>query len=225
MYMLRELTEIFQRGPDLTPPIKEMCWKIAEQHVTNMTETEEVTGTITEGSTQTDAPPPPPSRSYAEAATQATPPPPTQGATPKPQPRKGTKGKGKATGSTTQQVQPALHVHPDRAALISRPPANTTPVSPTRTPKRPPPARPAQSKTIVLHSAPTTYKPGQMRRWIQEDNKGVTILGIRWLLHETRRMGKAASSLVIYLKEGININKGVRIGRRIHGTTQYDWDR
>ena len=64
-----------------------------------------------------------------------------------------------------------------------------------------------------------------MRRWIQEDNKGVTILGIRWLLNESRRMGKAASSLVIYLKKGININKGVRMGRRIHRTTQYDWER
>ena len=64
-----------------------------------------------------------------------------------------------------------------------------------------------------------------MRCWIQGDNKGITILGIRWLLHETRRMGKMASSLVIYLKEGININKGVRMGRRIHRTTQYNWDR
>ena len=64
-----------------------------------------------------------------------------------------------------------------------------------------------------------------MRRWIEEDNKGITVLGIRWLLQEPRRAGKAASSLVIYMKEGININKGFRMGRRIFRTSQYDWER
>jgi len=36
-----------------------------------------------------------------------------------------------------------------------------------------------------------------MRRWIKEDNRGVSIVGIRWLLREDRR-GQEASSLVIY---------------------------
>ena len=46
--------------------------------------------------------------------------------------------------------------------------------------------------------------PGTMRKWIEEDNKSMNILGIRWLLKEDRR-GKAASSLVIYLKDMIEV--------------------
>ena len=76
-----------------------------------------------------------------------------------------------------------------------------------------------------MHAAPTKFKPGQMRRWVQEDNKGVTILGIRWLLQEGRRAGKAASSLVVYLKEGINTSKGLRMGRKVFRTTVYNWER
>jgi len=37
---------------------------------------------------------------------------------------------------------------------------------------------------------------GMMRRWLEEDNKGVEIMGIRWLLKE-HGLEKAVSSLVI----------------------------
>ncbi|KAF8426118.1 hypothetical protein BGX38DRAFT_1279077 [Terfezia claveryi] len=86
---------------------------------------------------------------------------------------------------------------------------------------------PTLAKTMVLHAAPTKFKPGQMRRWIEEDNKstGVQILGIRWLTQEHRRAGKMASSLVIYMKERINIDQGLRMGRRFFRTTVYDWSR
>lgn len=51
-----------------------------------------------------------------------------------------------------------------------------------------------------------------MRRWIEEGNKGnVSILGIRWLLKEHRRAGKLASSLVIYLKDSVDINRGLEV--------------
>ena len=83
------------------------------------------------------------------------------------------------------------------------------------------------TEIYVLHGfqvgAPTKYAPGQMRRWIKEDNKNITILGIRWLWKECRRAGKAASLLVIYLQGEININQGIRMGRRIFRTTCYDW--
>ena len=49
-----------------------------------------------------------------------------------------------------------------------------------------------------------------------------------WSVHrvtEQRRSGNLASSLVIYLKDNIDINKGVHMGRQIFRTTQYDWDR
>ncbi|RPB18387.1 hypothetical protein L211DRAFT_843674, partial [Terfezia boudieri ATCC MYA-4762] len=79
-------------------------------------------------------------------------------------------------------------VHPDRAAQIATPPTN----------------RKTQVRTqaVVLHAAPTKYKPSLMRKWIEEDNKNAQIKGIRWLLLEGRRVGKAASSLVIYLLSG-----------------------
>jgi len=54
---------------------------------------------------------------------------------------------------------------------------------------------------VVLHAAPAKHKPGQIRRWIKGGNQGnVRILGIRWLLQEPGRIGKLASSLVIYLQ-------------------------
>lgn len=61
-----------------------------------------------------------------------------------------------------------------------------------------------------------------MRRWMEEDNKNVAILGIRWLLQEDRRAGKSASSLVNYLKHGTDISQGVHMGRRIFRTTRYN---
>ena len=65
-----------------------------------------------------------------------------------------------------------------------------------------------------------------MRRWIEEDNKGsAQILGIQWLVKEDRRTGKSASSLVIYMKNKIDLKEGLRMGRRLFRTTEYDWDR
>ena len=87
------------------------------------------------------------------------------------------------------------------------------------TPHNPPP----QARTLVMHAAPLMFKPGTMRRWIEEDNKGTKILGICWLLKEDRR-GKAASSLVIYLKDKIEVGV-LRMGRRLFRTTHYDWNR
>lgn len=64
-----------------------------------------------------------------------------------------------------------------------------------------------------------------MHRWIEEHNKDTTVLGIRWLLQEPRRVGKAASSLVlvVYMKEAIKTNKGVRMGRKILRTEYTVW--
>ncbi|RPB27267.1 hypothetical protein L211DRAFT_897332 [Terfezia boudieri ATCC MYA-4762] len=82
---------------------------------------------------------------------------------------------------------------------------------------------PRRVQAVVLHTAPTKYKPGLMRRWIEEDNKTAQIQGIRWLLKEDRRIGKLASSLVIYMTETIDLTHGLRMGRRLFRTTAYDW--
>ncbi|RPB24376.1 hypothetical protein L211DRAFT_837774, partial [Terfezia boudieri ATCC MYA-4762] len=124
------------------------------------------------------------------------------------------KGKSAATPHPSTQNPPNKKgmelVHPDHIAQIATPPTN----------------RKTQVRTqaVVLHAAPTKYKPGLMRRWIEEDNKNAQIKGIRWLLLEGRRVGKAVSSLLIYLAEEIDIKNGLRMGKRLFRTTTYNWD-
>jgi len=62
-----------------------------------------------------------------------------------------------------------------------------------------------------------------MRRWLEEDNHGVLIAGARWLLQEGRRVGKAASSLVIYLDKPLPEGRKLRMGFKIFRTTNYRW--
>jgi len=40
-----------------------------------------------------------------------------------------------------------------------------------RAEEAPPHPGTTKGKTVVLHAAPTKFKPGQMRSWIEEDNK------------------------------------------------------
>ncbi|RPB20007.1 hypothetical protein L211DRAFT_578174 [Terfezia boudieri ATCC MYA-4762] len=139
---------------------------------------------------------PPPTRTYAEAATTTTSPKKTTPSPDPPKPRTPQpKGKGKAITTQTRATAPP------RDSPLNQP------------------------RAIVFHAAPMKYKPGLMRRWIEEDNEGARILGIRWLLQEGRRVGKLASSLVIYLAEGIDTRRGLRMGRRVFRTSEYEWDR
>ena len=80
-----------------------------------------------------------------------------------------------------------------------------------------------RTQAIVMHAAPLRYKLGMMRRWIEEDNKGVEIMGIWWLMKD-HEPGKVAPSLVIYMKSAVDMRK-IRMGRKLHHTTRYDWDR
>jgi len=66
-----------------------------------------------------------------------------------------------------------------------------------------------------------------MCHWIDEDNKGkgTQVLGMRWLIREDRMVGKLAPSLVIYFKERINLHQGLRMGRNVFHTTEYEWAR
>ncbi|KAF8415975.1 hypothetical protein EV426DRAFT_711779 [Tirmania nivea] len=36
-----------------------------------------------------------------------------------------------------------------------------------------------RAQAVVMHGVLTRYKPGQVRRWIEEDNEGVEVMGIR----------------------------------------------
>ncbi|KAF8440671.1 hypothetical protein BGX38DRAFT_1144485 [Terfezia claveryi] len=154
-------------------------------------------------STNTD---PPPTRTYAEAATTTTSSslrqPPTD------------KGKAPAKATPPPSTHPRTNQNPMRIGMGWNDTSNLL--------TNPPPMR---VQAVVLHAAPTKYKPGLMRHWIEEDNKTVQIQGIRWFLKEDRRIGKLASSLVIYMTETIDLTHGLRMGRRLFRTTAYDWAR
>jgi len=49
------------------------------------------------------------------------------------------------------------------------------------------PRRPPTTRALAMHAAPLKYKTGTMRRWVEEDNRGLKLVGIRWLLREDRR--------------------------------------
>ena len=124
--------------------------------------------TTREASSETNRPKVTPSHVEATTKTEAT------------QVRKG-KGEGKAPQEYPQEPQ---QVHPDHQALIGGShiaPLNTptAAITPTRQPPKPARARqpprspsPTLARAIVLHRAPTKYKSGQMRHWIEEDNRG-----------------------------------------------------
>ena len=51
----------------------------------------------------------------------------------------------------------------------------------------------------MVHTAPTKYKLGKMRCWLEDDYRNqAVIIEARWLVKEDCQEGKARSSLVIY---------------------------
>ena len=113
----------------------------------------------------------------------------------------------------------------------------------------PPPAQPELKKAAPLHPetprSPTTVgyvarayvvhgvrcrRP--MTHIIQEvetafGRKGGEVIGVRWLLDGGRRRGKAASSLVVFLKRAVPTasEMSVRIRGRKHTVVEYEWER
>ncbi|KAF8440577.1 hypothetical protein BGX38DRAFT_1273040 [Terfezia claveryi] len=136
------------------------------------------------------------------------------------------KSKGKGKASVAAQSRPRNHP-PDRPSPgpgkgKGKGPAKAT--SPSNLPqKNPTPS--IRARAVVIHAAPTKYKLGLMRRWIEDDNEGIRILDIRWLLPEDRRVAKLASSLVIYMAKEADPTRGLRIGKRLFRTTAYDLKR
>ncbi|KAF8415875.1 hypothetical protein EV426DRAFT_661804 [Tirmania nivea] len=82
-----------------------------------------------------------------------------------------------APESTTQPASPSLpekrqaayqqvHIPPNALSRREAPlPASPKPAPPM------PPAPPTRAQAVVMHGPPTRYKPGQMRRWIEDGNK------------------------------------------------------
>lgn len=66
------------------------------------------------------------------------------------------------------------------------------------------------------------WRPTSVRQWIHDDNKGIEIMGTRWLMQE-HLPGKVASSVVIDMKSAVEMGR-LRMGRRAYNTERYDWD-
>ena len=190
---------------DLVPPadeqVRETCWFTASfypslyhpQRIAQALAAPLAREPMSKGSTQTDDPTTSyieagtstdklTTRSYADAATSTTQdellkPHVHMQAAPKNKQPTDTKDKGRETGNTAQQVQSDFtHVYTDRRAMIT--PAPAAPSTPD-TPPPPPQGPPAHPRTIVLHRVTTRHRSGQIRHWIAEDNKHITVLGIR----------------------------------------------
>jgi len=73
---------------------------------------------------------------------------------------------------------------------------------------------------VVVHAVPTNYRIGETWRWVEENNSNLHISRARSLLSEERRLGKAESSMVLYL-EGPTTKGALRLRRKPHRLSTY----
>ncbi|KAI5788545.1 hypothetical protein DFH27DRAFT_573492, partial [Peziza echinospora] len=71
------------------------------------------------------------------------------------------------------------------------------------------PAQAAMAKAVVIHAIPTSWNVG----WVANTVGGRlgSVIGVRWLLGASRREGKTASSVVVYLQNSVLVGNGARI--------------
>jgi len=83
-------------------------------------------------------------------------------------------------------------------------------------PPPPPPRRKQQTvKAIVVRDLPRKHKLGELRRWLQDENKGVVITGSRCLPTDDRCTGRTHSSLVLFLADSPGDNT-IKDGKEVH---------
>ena len=65
------------------------------------------------------------------------------------------------------------------------------------------------------------------RRWKEHLGGGGGVIGVRWLLQQHRRRGKAFSSLVVFLKRVVGTAESmfVKMRGRKHMVEEYQWGR
>lgn len=85
------------------------------------------------------------------------------------------------------------------------------------------------ARAYVVHGVrcrgPMTHKIQEVKSAF--GSKGGEVIGVRWLLHWSRRRGKNASSLVVFLKRAVptNVQMSVRMRGRKHTVVEYEWGR
>ena len=91
-----------------------------------------------------------------------------------------------------------------------------------------PQAKPSHTTSaVVVRGIPTSRRIWKLWHWMEEDNKGIglKILRARWLLQEAWRVGKQASSVVLYLASEVKTGTRLRMGQKCFTTCAYDFDR
>ena len=85
------------------------------------------------------------------------------------------------------------------------------------------------SRAFVVHGVacigPMTHKIREVERAF--GGKGGGVIGVRWLLHYSRRRGKTASSLVVFFKRAVPtaLEMAVRLRGWKYKVVEYDWGR
>ena len=77
----------------------------------------------------------------------------------------------------------------------------------------------------MLFRSSFAYKIQEVERAFR--GKGGGVIGVRWLLHWSKRKGKTTSSLVVDLKKDLVTAKemSVRMRGEQHIVVEYEWDR
>ena len=101
--------------------------------------------------------------------------------------------------------------------------------TPTPKPTQATPTSGHLARAFVVHGV-GCHGPWQAR--IQEverafGRKGEGVIGVRWLLQQHRRQGKAFSSLVVFLKRAVGTAESmyVKMRGRKHMVEEYEWGR
>ena len=84
---------------------------------------------------------------------------------------------------TTDPPRPYLQSAP-YPCVVASPHSNIDSVTEADT--EPPRRTNVKTQAVVMYAAPLKNKPGTMRWWIGEDNNGVEIINITWLLKDNQ---------------------------------------
>ena len=81
------------------------------------------------------------------------------------------------------------------------------------------------AKAVVLHGVPIDWRIGRLASWVEEYTGKGKVIGIRWLVGVERRVGKTASSVVVYLDKEVFLGEGATLtvlGKRL-SVVPYRW--
>jgi len=98
---------------------------------------------------------------------------------------------------------------------------------PTKTAPEDIPSTHLRAKGMVIHGVPCHRPVAKITEQLGEGLRGrkVGIMGARWLVGGSRRLGKATSSIVVFFEEVIRLGRQVRLGGRWLPVEAYDFDR